>query len=129
MTDANEEEAAVDSTPETSAGHEELADRYRRARMFFEAHDYIAASRILAEVEAAAPHATATRLLLARAYYHSAQLRRAEQELRQVLERDPSEAYAHLMLGRTLQRQSRHREAVPHLRLAAAMTGESPARR
>lgn len=33
----------------------------------------------------------------------------------------PSDGYAHLMLGRTLQRRSQHDEAVPHLRLAAAM--------
>ncbi len=66
----------------------------------------------------------ATRLLLARAYYHSAQLRRAEAELRTVLEQDPAEAYAHLLLGRTLQRQSRQTEAAPYLRLASAMRGE-----
>ena len=33
----------------------------------------------------------------------------------------PADGYAHLLLGRTLQRGSRHDEATPHLRLAAAM--------
>ena len=65
----------------------------------------------------------APRLLLARAYYHSAQLRRAEEQLREVIERDPVEFYAHLMLGRTLERQGRHAEAAPWLRTATAMSG------
>ena len=99
-----------------------LADRYDRARVFFEAGDYIRAAKQLAEVVAEAPDNLAARLLLARAYYHSAQLTRAEVTLREVIERDPSEAYAHLMLGRVLQRQSRHDDAVGPLRLAAAMS-------
>ena len=70
------------------------------------------------------PNEVATRLLLARAYYHSAQLQRAEAELRTVLKQDPAKAYAHLLLGRTLQRQSRQTEAARYLRLAAAMRGE-----
>jgi Tfp pilus assembly protein PilF len=61
------------------------------------------------------------RLLLARAYYHSAQLSRAEEQLRLVLERDPCDAYAHLMLGRTLQRLGRPEDARGNLRLASAM--------
>ena len=67
------------------------------------------------------PEQVAPRLLLARTYYHSAQLGRAEKQLRAVVERDPVEFYAHLMLGRTLERQGRHAEAGPWLRTAAAM--------
>jgi Flp pilus assembly protein TadD len=55
---------------------------------------------------------------------HSAQLGRAEAELRRVLEQDPAEAYAHLLLGRTLQRRNRPADAVPHLRMHAIMTGK-----
>lgn len=40
-----------------------------------------------------------------------------------MLERDPVEHYARLMLGRTLERQGRQAEATPHLRMAAAMSG------
>ncbi|RVX48012.1 tetratricopeptide repeat protein [Nonomuraea polychroma] len=103
---------------------ENLAEQYERGRLFFDSEDYIGAARILAEVVAAAPENLAARLLLARAYYHSAQLGRAEAELRVILERDPAEGYACLLLGRTLQRQSRPKEAEPYLRLHAAMTGE-----
>ncbi|MEZ0071349.1 tetratricopeptide repeat protein [Planotetraspora sp. GP83] len=100
-----------------------LAEEYRRGALFFEAKDYITAARILADVVAEDPGNLSVRLLLARAYYHSAQLGRAEAELRRVLEQDPAEAYAHLLLGRTLQRQNRGSEALPHVRMHAVMTG------
>ncbi|QMU69660.1 tetratricopeptide repeat protein [Streptacidiphilus sp. P02-A3a] len=98
-----------------------LADEYTRAHLFFDSKAYSDAALILVPLVDADPANTAARLLLARSYYHSAQLNRAEAELRRVLERDPVESYAHLMLGRTLERQGRAAEAVPHLRLAAAM--------
>ncbi|MEU2658252.1 tetratricopeptide repeat protein [Streptomyces sp. NPDC007325] len=101
-------------------------DRWDRARLFFDAKEYQTAVRILRGLVAEHPDQTAQRLLLARAYYHSAQLRLAETELRTILERDPVEHYARLMLGRTLERQGRADEAAPHLRLAAAMSGELP---
>ncbi|GAA4993016.1 tetratricopeptide repeat protein [Actinopolymorpha pittospori] len=102
---------------------ETLAEEYERGQQFFLLKDYIGAARILAEVVAAAPDNTAARLLLARAYYHSAQLGRAEAELRLILEQNPCEEYAYLLLGRTLERQSRQSDAAPYLRLHAAMTG------
>ncbi|AWI32298.1 tetratricopeptide repeat protein [Streptomyces sp. ICN441] len=102
------------------------AERWDRARLFFDAKEYTTAARILDGLVAEAPEQVAPRLLLARAYYHSARLGKAETELRAVLERDPVEHYARLMLGRTLQRQGRDGEAAPHLRLAAAMSGEFP---
>jgi predicted Zn-dependent protease len=103
---------------------ENTAERWARAGLFFEAEEYAEAARLLAGIVAEVPEQVAPRLLLARAYYHSAQLRRAEEQLRDVIARDPVEAYAHLMLGRTLQRQGRAEEAVPWLRLAAALAGE-----
>ena len=89
-----------------------------------EAKDYASAARVLGSLVQEVPEQTGPRLLLARAYYHSAQLRRAEDELRVIVERDPVEQYARLMLGRTLQRQGRHEEAEPHMRLASAMAGD-----
>ncbi|WP_406327775.1 tetratricopeptide repeat protein [Streptomyces sp. NBC_01617] len=100
------------------------AERWDRARMFFEAKEYLTAARILGGLVEEAPEQVAPRLLLARAYYHSARLGKAETELRAVLERDPVEHYARLMLGRTLERQGRQAEAAPHLRMAAAMSGD-----
>ncbi|GHD88156.1 tetratricopeptide repeat protein [Streptomyces naganishii] len=108
----------------TYYGHGTPAERWERARMFFDAKDYTAAGRVLAGLVEEVPEQTGPRLLLARAYYHSAQLRRAEAQLRLIVERDPVEHYARLMLGRTLQRQGRHEEAATHLRVASALAGE-----
>ncbi|HEX8870619.1 MAG TPA: tetratricopeptide repeat protein [Lentzea sp.] len=106
-------------------GHEETtADRWERARLLFEARDYAKAAQLLAEVVEELPFQTDLCLLLARAYYHSAQLGKAEAQLRVIVDRDPVEHYAHLLLGRTLERQGRPDEAAPWLRLAAAFGGE-----
>ncbi|MET9920287.1 tetratricopeptide repeat protein [Streptomyces sp. NPDC006435] len=100
------------------------AERWDRAQMFFGAKEYMTAARILEGLVAEVPEQVAPRLLLARTYYHSARLGKAETELRAVLERDPVEHYARLMLGRTLERQGRSAEATGHLRMAAAFTGD-----
>lgn len=104
--------------------HGTPAERWERARLFFDARDYAAAARVLRALVDEVPEQTGPRLLLARSYYHSAQLRSAEAELRAVVESDPVEHYARLMLGRTLQRQGRHEEAETHLRVAAALAGD-----
>lgn len=100
------------------------ADRWDRANLFFEAKEYMTAARIFGGLVEEMPEQVAPRLLLARAYYHSARLTKAEAELRAVLERDPVEDYARLMLGRTLERQGRNTEAATHLRMAAALAGD-----
>lgn len=104
------------------------AERWERAQMFFDAKDYAVAARILDGLVDEVPEQTGPRLLLARSYYHSAQLGRAEAELRVLVERDPVEHYARLMLGRTLQRQGRDEEADSHLRIASALAGDFEAR-
>jgi len=107
------------------AVREETAiERWERAGLLFEEKQYSAAAKLLADLVDEHPQHTAARMLLARAYYHSAQLTRAEEQLRVVLERDPVDHYAHLMLGRTLQRQSRATQAAPWLRMADAFAEE-----
>ncbi|SEO45582.1 tetratricopeptide repeat protein [Actinacidiphila rubida] len=107
---------------------ETAAERWERAGLLFEERSYADAAKLLAGIVAEFPDQVAPRLLLARAYYHSAQLRRAEEELRTVIDRDPVEHYAHLMLGRTLERQGRDTEAAPWLRMAGALSGEPASR-
>ncbi|MER7463282.1 tetratricopeptide repeat protein [Streptomyces sp. NPDC097981] len=114
------------NAPTTYFEHGTAAERWARARLFFDAKEYATAARILDALAAEVPEQLAPRLLLARAYYHSAQLSRAEHELRAILERWPVEDYAQLMLGRTLERRGRAAEAAPYLRLARAMAGEFP---
>lgn len=101
-----------------------VTERWEWAKLLFEAKDYRKAAGLLASVVEDFPEQIAPRLLLARAYYHSAQLRRAEEQLRRIIDRDPVEHYAHLLLGRTLQRQGRDEEAATWLRRAHAFSGD-----
>ena len=97
---------------------------YGLGQQYFEERDYRGAIRALRPVVEETPEDVGTRLLLARAYYHAALLKPAEEQLLEVLEREPTEYYAHLMMARTLERQSRADEAVKHRRIAAALTGD-----
>lgn len=99
----------------------DLLAEYRRATMFFEAGDPTGAARLLEPIVEAEPGNSSVRQLLARAYFQSAQLSRAEEQLRELVDRDPSDHYAHHVLGRTLERLNRHVDALRHLRIAAAM--------
>ena len=106
----------------------DVIELLERARLFRASGDPSTAARYLSEAAGAAPDNRAILTELALAHFQSAALRSAEEAARRLIELDPSDAYAHLLLGRTLARQSRHAEAVPHLRLAAAMTGDAETR-
>lgn len=94
---------------------------YRAAERLLAARDPRGALRLLDSVIAAHPENTAARLLRARAFFASAQLRSAEQEFTLVLEREPDNAFAHFALARTHERSGRHEQARRHFRLAAAL--------
>src|SRR4051794_24032026 len=96
-----------------------LALRLSFAQGLFDRGEYreaaLALAELVEEVEGASSgepgsadddgvlHGTADlRLLLARAYFHSAQLGRAEMTLHRIVAESPTDAYAHLLLGRTL---------------------------
>ena len=64
------------------------------------------------------------RTLRAWAYLMRAQLGPAQEELEQLVGDDPTDIWARHALGRALERQSKYAEALPHLRLAAAMSGD-----
>lgn len=72
----------------------------------------------------AEPGNTGLRVLRAWAFLIRVQLERAESELRQLAEERPDDDWVRFALGRSLERQSRYAEALPHLRLAAAMSGD-----
>lgn len=102
-------------------------DRWLRAQALFEERAYREAAVLLTELLDAAADVghelTDVRLLLARSLYHSAQLDGAIRVATELLEHDPNEPYAHLLVGRSLQRQGRRDEAQPHLRLAELLGG------
>ncbi|SPT50506.1 MULTISPECIES: tetratricopeptide repeat protein [Actinomadura] len=96
-------------------------EEFERATLFFEARDYAGAARLLAPIVAEHPGNRAAVELLGRAYFHSAQLRPAEETLRRLVELDPCNGWAYEALARTLERQSRPDEAAPFRKLARAM--------
>ncbi|MFC7550341.1 tetratricopeptide repeat protein [Plantactinospora sp. GCM10030261] len=103
----------------------DLLEEYRRATLFFESGDPTGAARLLEPIVEAEPDNAAVRQLLARSYFQSAQLGRAEAQLRELVDRNPSDHYAHHVLGRTLERAGRAREALRHLRIAFAMYSDN----
>ena len=101
--------------------------RWIRAQSLFAEKSYREAALLLSELiddSADVGHElTDVRLLLARSLYHSAQLNGAIRVATELLEHDLNEPYAHLLVGRSLQRQGRRDEAQPHLRLAELLGG------
>jgi len=96
-------------------------ESFRRAEELLAERRPLEALRELQPVLDDAPDKPSVHLLAGRAYLGSAQLRRAEEAFRRVLEIDPSDHYARFALGRTLQRQGRLTEAHAQLRMAATM--------
>lgn len=102
-------------------------DRWVRAQALFEERAYREAAVLLTELlddpGDVRHELTDVRLLLARALFHSAQLDGTIRVATELLDHDPNEPYAHLLLGRALQRKGRRVEAQPHLRLAELLGG------
>ncbi len=84
----------------------------------------VEALAVLEPALAEEPRNTGLRSLRAWAYLIRVQLGRAEEELTSLVADDPSDVWARHALGRTYERQARDAEALPHLRLAAAMSGD-----
>ncbi|QIX27291.1 tetratricopeptide repeat protein [Nocardioides sp. JQ2195] len=97
---------------------------YRRAWELLEQRAPKEALEILEPAVEAEPEANSLLSLRAWAYFMRVQLQKAEADLRLLVERDPSDVWARHTLGRTLERQSRTADALPHLKLAAAMSGD-----
>lgn len=70
------------------------------------------------------PTNTGLRCLRAWAFMLRAQLQKAEAELRELVEQTPDDVWSRHALGRVLERQSRLEEALPHLKMAAVMSGD-----
>ena len=102
-------------------------DRWVRAQTLFGERSYREAALLLAELldeaDDVGHQLTDVRLLLARSLFHSAQLDGTIRVATELLEHDPNEPYAHLLVGRALQRKGRGEEAQPHLRLAELLGG------
>jgi predicted Zn-dependent protease len=99
----------------------DLHSEFLRADLLLAMGQPTEAARILQAVVAAEPENEAALELLARAYFGSAQLGRAEQALARLVEVAPANGWARRALARTLERQSRGGEALVHHRMADAL--------
>lgn len=101
------------------------ADAYHEAWRLLEDRAPKQALALLDPAIEAEPDSSSLRTLRAWAYFQSAQLSRAEDELHLLVEDCPTDVWARFALGRVLERQSKYADALPHLRLAAVMSGDA----
>ena len=99
----------------------DLHSEFLRADLFLAMGRPTEAARILTAVVEAEPSNEAALELLARAYFGSAQLTRAEETLIRLVDLAPANGWARRALARTLERQSRPGEAAVHHRMADAL--------
>ncbi len=110
--------------PAPDAGANAPTSVYRVAYDLLERRAPDQALEILEPALVEDPTNTGLRTLRAWAYLIRVQLVRAEDELRALAEEHPDDDWVRFALGRALERQSKYAEALPHLRLAAAMTAD-----
>ena len=97
-------------------------ERYRLGQAYVADGDPRSAARVLEPAVEAEPTSAALWLLLAQAYFAAARLRPAQTAFERALELDPTDAHARFGLGRALERQSRHQEALARYRIASALS-------
>ena len=105
-------------------GQRDFGSAYRVAYDLLTRRAAVEALEVIEPALEAEPANTGLRVLRAWAFLIRVQLQRAEDELTRLVEERPDDDWVHFALGRSLERQSRYAEALPHLRLAAAMSGD-----
>ena len=85
--------------------------QFELARRAFDDRRFTEAAPALEALLQRHPGDRSVRELLARSYFGAAMLAKAEEQARELVRRSPSDGYAHLLLSRCLERQSRHQEA------------------
>ena len=99
-------------------------ERYRLGQAYVAGGDPRSAARVLEPAVEAEPTSAALWLVLAQAYFASARLRAAQSAFERVVELDPTDDHARFGVGRALERQSRHEEALAQYRIAFALSPE-----
>jgi predicted Zn-dependent protease len=105
-------------------GQRDLGSAYRVAYELLARRAANEALEVIEPALTAEPDNTGLRILRAWAFMIRVQLERAEAELTRLVEERPDDDWVRFALGRSLERQSKYAEALPHLRLAAAMSGD-----
>jgi predicted Zn-dependent protease len=102
----------------TTVIDEKAHDTYLQACALLEERRPIEASQLAAPLEKLEPLPDSFLEMLARAYFNSAQLGRAERVLRRLIDQSPANGWAHRTLARTLARRSADVEAARYHRIA-----------
>jgi len=118
------DEEQLQAPPIVFPGQAGPESAYRTAHDLLVRRAAVEALEVLEPALAEDPGNTGLRALRAWAYLIRVQLKKAEDELRGLVEETPDDVWARHALGRALERQSRLEEALPHLRLAFAMSGD-----
>jgi tetratricopeptide (TPR) repeat protein len=100
---------------------ERVYDLFRRGSELLESGDFNAATIPLEQARMLEPDKSSIREALGRAYFHSGRYAAAGEEFAAVVERHPTNDFAHFCLGRSLEKSGRRDEALRHLKLAAGM--------
>lgn len=94
----------------------------RTAKELFDTRKYTEAARLIEGMTGTPEGASRdARELLARSYYHSAQLTKATVAARELLDVDPTNVDAAVLLARSLERAGKKDEAAPVRRLAQSL--------
>jgi Flp pilus assembly protein TadD len=120
-----------DGTAESSAGDVRrpsggVYEWLSRGRQLLAAGDAGAAAVLLRHAHAEEPGSPELVETLARAEFDSGRFGAARDLFATLVEVSPDSDYAHFGLGASLVRMGRHREAVPHLVIAAVMRPDRP---
>ena len=105
-------------------GQRDVADAYRVAWDMLVDDAPEQALDVLAPALEQEPDNTGLRTLRAWAHFRRAQLDKARIDLEFLVETDPTDVWARHTLGRVFERKSDYAAALPHLRLAAVMSGD-----
>lgn len=97
-------------------------DQVRLAEAYLDGGNPLLAVDLLEAVRPQHDGDRTVELLLARAYFRTAQLSRARRVLEPLVEREPTDVHTRFLLARTLERQSEISRAMSQLRLVTAMS-------
>jgi len=122
------EQAPSDPQPEPAPGDERESayELLQRGQALLRRRHHAQAAVVLERAARQEPGRASILEALGRAYFNSGQHERSRETFEALLEIDPSAHYAHFALGQSLKKLGREREAWTHLRLAVALSPETP---
>ena len=112
--------------PASPDEHESAYDLLQRGEELLRRRHHAQAAIVLERANRLEPHRQSILEALGRAYYNSGQHQRSRRTFSELLELDPSAHYAHYALGQSLKRLGRPGEARTHLKLAVALSPQTP---